>query len=430
MLAVLTCIGAATASAAAASVGGPTSSSLGTAADLGNRIALDLEDDKKIVKQEQHIAFEITALLLLIVLSFAVGNWLHSRKITWLPESGATILIGVCFGLMVSYVSPEESKAEKERYFNPDFHNLVLLPPIIFESGYSLNQFLFFKNSLTISTLAVVGTLVTTVFTWLGLVQLGAWGLIPELTVVECGAFACLISAVDPVATLATFGALKVDPNLNSLVFGESVLNDAVAIIFFRSILHYGVLSTFAPTIHLPYIAFSFLLSFFGSMIWGVASGLLAALCFKALQLGRHGDRPALEVALFWVLSYLSYVSAEVPHFSGIVAALFCGVTMRAYVHPNLSPKARAIVGTFASTVATCAETVIFLLVGIALVFYVNSLSSRLTVAVLALCLVGRALNTFPLVAAVNVWRTQKVLLREQAVIWFSGLRGAIAVAL
>ena len=47
-------------------------------------------------------------------------------------------------------------------------------------------------------------------------------------------AFGSLISAVDPVATLAIFHALDVDPTLNMLVFGESVLNDAVSIVMFK----------------------------------------------------------------------------------------------------------------------------------------------------------------------------------------------------
>ncbi len=55
--------------------------------------------------------------------------------------------------------------------------------------------------------------------------------LIFELSAVECFAFGSMISAVDPVATLAIFQALSVDPILYMLVFGESMLNDAVAIV-------------------------------------------------------------------------------------------------------------------------------------------------------------------------------------------------------
>ena len=52
-----------------------------------------------------------------------------------------------------------------------------------------------------------------------------------QLDMIESFAFGSLISAVDPVATLAIFQALDVDPILYMLVFGESVLNDAVSIV-------------------------------------------------------------------------------------------------------------------------------------------------------------------------------------------------------
>lgn len=52
-----------------------------------------------------------------------------------------------------------------------------------------------------------------------------------KLSWIESFAFGSLISAVDPVATLAIFHALDVDPILYMLVFGESVLNDAVSIV-------------------------------------------------------------------------------------------------------------------------------------------------------------------------------------------------------
>lgn len=57
-----------------------------------------------------------------------------------------------------------------------------------------------------------------------------------RLTLIESFAFGSLISAVDPVATLAIFQALDVDPILYMLVFGESVLNDAVSIVMTTSV--------------------------------------------------------------------------------------------------------------------------------------------------------------------------------------------------
>ena len=57
-----------------------------------------------------------------------------------------------------------------------------------------------------------------------------------RLSVVESFAFGSLISAVDPVATLAIFQAIDVDQILYMLVFGESVLNDACSIVLTTSV--------------------------------------------------------------------------------------------------------------------------------------------------------------------------------------------------
>jgi sodium/hydrogen exchanger 8 len=178
----------------------------------------------------------------------------------------------------------------------------------------------------------VAGTLVATATTWAALYNLGRTNLLyAPLTATEAGAFACLISAVDPVATLATFSSLRVDPRLANLVFGESVLNDAVALILFRSILHYGVFAEFSPGVHLPMVLLSFVVTAVGSLLYGVGIGLGAALLLKGLGLGRSGRMPSVEMGLFWCCSYFAFIGAEVPHLSGIVASLFCGITMRRY---------------------------------------------------------------------------------------------------
>ncbi len=70
----------------------------------------------------------------------------------------------------------------------------------------------------------------------------------------ECLLFGALISATDPVSVLAVFKELRVDLDLYSVVFGESVLNDAVAIVLFRYYLsHLYILS-----IEIPYLTFLF----------------------------------------------------------------------------------------------------------------------------------------------------------------------------
>ena len=169
-----------------------------------------------------------------------IGQWLHSKHIYWLPECGATIIVGFFAGWIVSsMLPPDVEREEAHLYFDSTFFMLFLLPPIIFDAGYELNMRLFMRNYGKILTLAIVGTLISTLLTWY-LLYTDMTDMLIDLGFSESGQFAALISAVDPVATLSLFST-KVDPSLNNMVVGESVLNDAVALITFRAITHYGV---------------------------------------------------------------------------------------------------------------------------------------------------------------------------------------------
>ena len=86
----------------------------------------------------------------------------------------------------------------------------------------------YFLGSIVI--FAIFGTIISALVVGGGVYLMGLADLVYPLNFVESFAFGSLISAVDPVATLAIFQALDVDPVLNMLVFGESILNDAVAI--------------------------------------------------------------------------------------------------------------------------------------------------------------------------------------------------------
>jgi len=96
----------------------------------------------------------------------------------------------------------------------------------------------FFQNLSTIILFAVVGTIVSTFLVGSVIYGFSVAGVIPldSSSPLQSFLFGALISAVDPVATLSIMGhpELQCDPLLYSLVFGESVLNDAVAIVLFK----------------------------------------------------------------------------------------------------------------------------------------------------------------------------------------------------
>merc|ERR1719278_1386801 len=141
----------------------------------------------------------------------------------------AIVFLGAVLGLLMTALPEAETK--RIEAFSPTMFFLILLPPIIFESGYNLHKGNFFQNIGSILVFAILGTAISALVVGGGIHLLGLADVVYPLTFVQSFAFGSLISAVDPVATLAIFQALDVDPILNMLVFGESILNDAVSIV-------------------------------------------------------------------------------------------------------------------------------------------------------------------------------------------------------
>jgi NhaP-type Na+/H+ or K+/H+ antiporter len=117
---------------------------------------------------------------------------------------------------------------------------VVLLPPIIFEAGYNLEKESFFKNLGTVILFAFVGTFIAIFTSSFLFYAIGQTSLSPEFTWKEAFAFGSLISATDPVSVLAVFKSMDADENLFAIVFGESIFNDAIALVMFDTVMLVG----------------------------------------------------------------------------------------------------------------------------------------------------------------------------------------------
>lgn len=197
------------------------------------------------------------------------------------------------------------------------FFNL-LLPPIILSSGYELHQANFFRNLGTILTFAFAGTFLSAVV--IGLILFLSQmlpGFMP-LTFVDALSVGATLSATDPVTILAIFNTYKVDPKLYTIIFGESILNDAIAIVIFETAqrynkgeaANYGLLSFLEGT-------GIFLLVFFGSMLIGVVVGVGTALLLKFTYVRRF---PKIESCLIVLIAYATYFFSHGVHMSGKIS--------------------------------------------------------------------------------------------------------------
>lgn len=123
------------------------------------------------------------------------------------------------------------------------------------------------------------------------------------------------LSATDPVTILAIFNTYKVDPKLYTIIFGESILNDAIAIVLFQTAQKYN--SQAAGTLT-PFSFFEsigvFLMVFFGSLIIGVIIGLGTSLLLKLTHVRRE---PKIESCLVLLIAYASYYFSNAINMSG-----------------------------------------------------------------------------------------------------------------
>jgi sodium/hydrogen exchanger 8 len=284
------------------------------------------------------LGYEWACLLTLAILAtIFIVNFAESRHFHLIPESGLVILVGVACSAIL-----RAAGFEKDSYlFNLDIFNYILLPIIIFESGYSLKKRGIFRNFGTIMAYAFLGTAVACIIT--------AWAMIEYAGIKdmqEALLYGALISATDPVATLAVFKQVfGLDeqeyleaPLIYDLVLGESVLNDAVAIVLYHNFEitppdRMDIKSIVLMVLNFVYVAL-------GSTAVGVIVGLLMSLLFKHSSV-RSNVKFDLTVIVFG--AYLSYFLSAMINFSGLFSIFFYGIVCGHYTWYNMSAWAQLI---------------------------------------------------------------------------------------
>ncbi|KAM6064939.1 sodium/hydrogen exchanger 5 isoform 1-T1 [Theristicus caerulescens] len=389
----------------------------------------------------------------ILVASLAKIVFHLSRKVTSIvPESCLLILLGLGLGGIVLAVA---KKAEYQ--LEPNMFFLFLLPPIVLDSGYFMPSRLFFDNIGAILTYAVVGTLWNSFTTgaalwglhWAGLMDPGV-----EAGLMDFLLFGSLISAVDPVAVLAVFEEVHVNETLFIIVFGESLLNDAVTVgPSCLQVLPFSRQGNILPSprdlpcLQVLYKVFNSFVelgpahihatdyvkgvaSFFLVSLGGTAVGLLFA--FLLALITRFTKRVRIIEPLFvFLLAYIAYLAAEMVSLSSILAVTFCGICCKKYVEANISQKSRTTVKYTMKTLASSSETIIFMFLGISAVDTSKwAWDTALVLGTLFFILLFRAVGVVLQTCVLNRFRLIPLDRIDQVVMSYGGLRGAVAFAL
>lgn len=212
----------------------------------------------------------------------------------------------------------------------------------------------------------------------------------------------------------------------------KSVLNDAVAIVLFNTFRTYYDPET--PDLSegdIPKVILAFFAVAILSIIVGASLGLLTSFIYKNTSIQNYSK---LESTLLFLFCYLCYATAESLGLSGVMALFVNGVVLSHYNSYNLSRGSRHAAEQIFATLSTTSETIVFLYMGMG-VFTgkFKDWNIQFSLYAMLFCIIGRFLNIFPLSCLSNIQRkrkSSKVTLKMQLVLWFVGLRGAIAYAL
>ncbi|XP_059832398.1 sodium/hydrogen exchanger 2-like [Hypanus sabinus] len=377
----------------------------------------------KIFSIEYHhvqVPFEITLWIMLASLA-KIGFHLYIKLPSIVPESCLLIIVGLIMGGIMYGVNEGSAPV-----MSTDTFFLYLLPPIVLDAGYFMPSRPFFENIGTILWYAVVGTIWNAFGVGLslyGICQIDSFGL-KDISLLYNLLFGSLIAAVDPVAVLSVFEEIHVNEQLHILVFGESLLNDAITVVLYKLFKTFCIMPSIAVSDILVGIIKFFLVGF-GGLLVGVIYGIIAALTTRFTENIR-----VIEPLFVFLYSYLSYLTAEMLHFSGIVAIITCSMSMKRYVEANISQKSHTTIKYFMKMWSSVSETLIFIFLGVSTIGDKHEWSWPYISFTMLFCLVWRAVGVIFLTFIVNKFRVNMVTKKDQFIIAYGGLRGAICFSL
>lgn len=344
----------------------------------------------------------IEQLILLIVTGAVVAIAARRLKI---PYTVGLVLVGIAMAFLPLHIDIPLSK---------EFLFEFLLPPLIFEAAMSIEWRELRRDLLVIGTYATAGVILSAAVTAITMHFLMAWtwpaGII----------FGILIAATDPVSIIATFKESNVSGRVRLLVEAESLFNDSTA----------AVALSVAVTVLLGGSAT------FGSLTWNLitsaAGGLIIGIVVSviALLLIGHTKDHLVELTMTTFSAFVSFWAAESLGVSGILATTAAGLIIGNRMgRGSITERGEESIEHFWEFAAFVSNTIIFIVLGINLAYQRFAPSTVVILAGILAVMIGRAVAVYPIsfLFTRSRWKVER---REQHILFWGGLRGALALAL
>lgn len=310
---------------------------------------------------------------------------------------------------------------------DPEVVFLVFLPPLLQSAGYYAAPQELRAEAGPLGALVIGLTLATMVA-----VAFVAQAVVPGLGWTEALVLGAIVAPTDPVAAIATFDRVGVSDRVALLVEGESMLNDATALVAYRVALAAVLTGAFS--------AGEAALELLVAVAGGIALGF--AICWAALQAIRRLDDAPLAILISVLMAYVSFALAEHFEASGVLAVVTAGLYLGWHSHEAFDADLRLNAQAFWRVLVFALNAILFILLGLQFPDVIDRIDDELSV--------GELLGYGAAVSAVVVglriaWQFMPVTLgrlvpwiaaadtgadwRERLLIGWSGMRGAVSLA-
>ncbi len=356
---------------------------------------------------EQLIAANLKQFLL--VLSVSLGVATLPQIFSWFRQIPYTLLLVIVgLGLAIADV--------RLVTLSPGLILLIFLPPLLFEAAWNLRWKELKQDFLPICLYAVFGVVISVLGIALGLNQIAGLSLSTALLI------GASLSATDPVSVTALFRELGVGKRLVTLMEGESLFNDGMAVVAFAFLV---ALPLGKAELGLQPI----LIEFFTVVGIGVAVGSLIG--FGISYLTQRFDLPMVEQSLTLVSAYGTYLIVEDLGGSGVIGVVTTGLILGNFgSRIGMNPRTRIIVSEFWEFLAFFVNSIVFLLIGDQIRFAGLLENIDIIVVTVIAMIVMRGLALLILSQVSKAINKSEISFPEQTILWWGGLRGSVSIAL
>lgn len=360
--------------------------------------------------------------IVIFIMAIMVGLSALAGKIK-LPYPILLIAAGIAIGFIPSLPSVS---------LNPEVVFLIFLPPLLYDAAFNISFKEFKTNFNTISTLSI-----SLVFITASGIAVTAHYLIPGMTWPLSFVLGAILSATDAVAAISITKGLGLSHKTNTILEGESLVNDASALVAYR----FAVAAVTGTAFVFWKASLEFAILMAGGLVAGMVMSKILAFIIKRVQ-----DNSMVTISFMLLMPFITYLAAESLHVSGVIAVVILGLAISRFSNKVFPDSLKQQSRSIWDIIIFLLNGLIFILIGLQFPYVAQSIDGNnvwpyigyafiITLVALALRMARVFLQQINLQRAFRKGRgkiTEHALLdlKNSLIISWSGMRGIVSLAI